>query len=97
MRTFHDAVIVRFTALNNRIVIDINEVSNYDESESSRETGKLIVEGVSCFMENHKQVDAPTFSFDDGQILDLEDRRAQLKIACGMGELFIEVHRRRGV
>ena len=82
MRTFHDAVVVRFTALKNRIEIDIKEVLNYDGDEVSRETGKLIVEGVSYFTENHEPVVAPTFSFDDGQILELEidDRSLQLLV-----------------
>jgi hypothetical protein len=79
MRTFHDAVVVRFAALRDRIEIDIEGVSSYKGDESSRETGKLIVEGVSFFTENDKSVAAPTFKFDDGQILELEMQDRCLK------------------
>jgi hypothetical protein len=72
MRTFHDAVVVRFGRSGDRIEIDIKSVSVYEGNESYQETGKLIVEGVSSFTENHKPVSAPTFKFDDGQILELE-------------------------
>jgi len=80
MRTFHDAVVVRFATLLDRIEIDIEGVSNYDGDESTRETGKLIVEGISCFTENDEPVAAPTFKFDDGQILELEMHDRCLKL-----------------
>jgi hypothetical protein len=72
MRTFHDAVIVLFVVSRDRIEIGIEGVSVYDGDESSQETGKLIVQGVSSFTENHEPVAEPTFKFDDGQILELE-------------------------
>src|SRR5829696_5427568 len=80
MRTFHDAVVVRFALLRDRIEIDIEGVSTFDGDKSSQETGKLIVEGVSSFTENHEPVAAPTFEFDDGQILELEMHSRCLKL-----------------
>jgi hypothetical protein len=80
MRTFHDAVVVRFAASRDRIEINIESVSVYDGDESYQETGKLIVEGVSSFTENHEPVAAPTFKFDDGQILELEMHDRCLKL-----------------
>lgn len=80
MRTFHDAVVVRFITMKDRIEIDIEGVSNYTGNELNREAGKLIVQGVSCITENQRQVGGPSFTFDDGQILDLEMDNRCLKL-----------------
>ena len=80
MRTFHDAVVVRFIASRGRIEIDVERVSCYNGDELNQEAGKLIVEGVSRLTENGEPVAAPTVEFDDGQILELEMHSRHLEL-----------------
>lgn len=67
-RTFHDAVVLAFEVDQEQARLALECVTL---EAGEQETGVLLVSGLTRLTEDGRPVGAPTFEWDDGQILEL--------------------------
>jgi hypothetical protein len=74
VREFHDATIDTFLTVEDRIVLEMEDVSVYADPEipdGTHESGKLTISNVRRVLEDGVDVTRPSFSFEYGRVLDL--------------------------